>query len=448
MSRLVSSLLCGLGAVAWCSPATADWTAVHRDGSGNAAVPVASLVTDVSVAPAWSTGAGSLNTGARALDFEGRVYAVEFASGPAAIRIKGFNRQTGVLEWTSADLDVGDSIAFGSLSAPVIDPATRALFHGSGSSMHRLDLDAATPAASLVWSTAISASNTDANGETQIINSSAALGAGNVYVKTFKGFLSPKSSQVVAFDAGTGAVAWHAMPAGPGQATPLFVDLGASKLVLVDAADGSGNGGLVAYDALTGAEVWNHATLTTPWNTGGRQFYGDLALHGGSVYAFTYDFSASGNLVIVDPATGAAAIHASLGTDCAPVIVGSTVYGIGGAYGDADIRAYNAATGAQLFSADLFGGLQYIFRNYLAATNDSLYVATDNGFGFAPNTFLLRLDPSTGATLSASVAVSNYTGAVTVGDDGAVFAFRQDGSLNALGITGASSVSDWGVLGW
>lgn len=448
MSRLVSSLLCGLGVAVWCSPATADWTAVHRDGNGNAFVPVASLVTDVSVTPAWSTGPGSLNTGARVLDFDGRVYAVEFTSGPDAIRIKGFNRQTGVLEWTSADLDVGDSIAFGSLSAPAIDASARALFYGSGESMHRLDLDAAIPAASLVWATTITGTNTNANGETAIINSSAALGAGNVYAKTFKGFLSPKSSQVVAFDAVTGAVAWHAMPAGPGQATPLFVDLGASKLVLVDAADGSGNGGLVAYDALTGTEVWNHATVSSPWNTAGKQFYGDLALHGGSVYGFTYDFSAAGNLVIVDPATGAAAIHASIGTDCAPVIVGSTVYGIGGAYGDADIRGYNAATGAQLFTADLFGGLHYNFRNYLAATTDSLYVATDNGFGFAPNTFLLRLDPSSGATLSSSVAATDYTGAVTVGDDGAVFAFRQGGSLNALGITAPSSVSNWGVLGW
>ncbi|MDK2971060.1 MAG: hypothetical protein PWP23_815 [Candidatus Sumerlaeota bacterium] len=424
--------------------AQADWLGAHRDGTNNAAVAVNAQLTDLATAvPSWSTGTGNLNAGAQPLVFDGVVYAVEFDT---AVRIQGFNKADGSSAWTSADLPAGNSISYGSVAAPVIDPAGRALYYGCGTQVAKFDLDETVPANTAVWSTPLTATNTDANGEYDIINSSASLGAGNVFIKTYKGFGSTRDSQIVALDQATGSVEWFAAPGGPGQMSPLFADLGATQLVITDAQDGSGNGGLVAYDAATGVEVWNHATVASPWNTGGRQFYGDLVLDGGTVYAFSYDFSATGDLVVVDAATGAASLYPAIGTDSPPLLAGGTLYGIGGSYGDADLRGYNPATGAQTFSADLFGGGQYIFRNYVVAVNDALYCATDNGFGSAANTFLLRLDPVNGAVASSSAAAENYTGTVSIDDDGSVFTFRAGGNLTALAVPASAGVADWLVL--
>ncbi len=294
----------------------------------------------------------------------------------------------------------------------------------SGTTMHRLDLN---NEGAMDWSTAMDDTNTDPDGDTGIVNSSPSMSEDFVYIKTTD--FTAGASQVVAFNKESGAVEWFQKPGGPGGFSPLYVDLGTNAIVVTDAEDSEGNRGLAAFD-VSGIEVWNHATVENPWDVGSgfAGVWADVVFHDGKIYGFSYDFSADGILVTVDPATGEATLSDSLGTDCPPVIMGDNIYGVGGAFGDADFNAYQVSNGMEIFSSDLRGGGESIFRNYMAATNDLIYVATNSA-----TPYLLIVDPADGSIVSRSKTGAGYTGAVTLDDDGNVYVVSNDGSLNAFG---------------
>lgn len=415
----------------------ADWPAIHRGADNNAYVPAAALVTNLATASeSWSTGAENIFTGARPIIVGGSVYTVCHYYGPDRVTVKAFNRTTGVEQWESPNLSLGNTVSFGSASTLLASGG--ALYIGTGTALQKLNpVDG-----SVTWSTTFTASSTDATGVYTIVNSSPAGGDGRVYIATAD--FGSGGAQVVAVDQTTGNVSWFRKTGGVGVQTPLYYENGATKLVITDTITG-GNAGALALDATTGNVVWSHATVSSPWNTGGNQFYGDFVLSGATAYGFSYDFmSATSNLVSFNVETGALNYsQPGLSTDCVPVLVSGVLYGVGGTYGNASVAAYNPATGAENYRVALNGGGNYIFRNYIAATNSGLFVANDIGFPAVPNTQLLLIDPATGATTSATPAsaANNYTGAVSVDDDGAIFVAARDGSLRAF--LGSTNVADW-----
>src|SRR5690606_30556077 len=177
----------------------------------------------------------------------------------------------------------------------------------------------------------------------------------------------------------TGSVVWHDKHGGVGADSPLFHDAGAQQIVYSTIGNG-----IRAYDADTGAVVWDHADAGIPggaWSTGDT-FWTELVYDGGFIYGQTYNFlGTDAEIVKVDAATGELVwIQDDSETpvsDCPMLLIGGTLYAFGGPFGNVDLTAFDASSGLRLWSENIGGT---VFRNYSAAMNDRIYIAQD-GFG-------------------------------------------------------------------
>lgn len=397
--------------------ASAQWTTVHRDASHNAVVAGPATVGLVARTPTWQSNAENL-TDARVLVLGGLAIAVAatdggtpFTGGDDTARLRAFNTATGARVWESAVLDPLGSVANGSVSSPVIDATERRVYYGVGSTVTKLNLDTGAT----VWSSDVDSTSTAPGRAFEVVNSSPALGSGKVFIQTTTFGGTP--SQVVAFDTTTGAVVWSRATGGLGVTAPLHAELtGGARRVFVDTATGS-NAGMQALDADTGAVVWNSLTLSSPWSLPGAGFNGiwaDVVLVGGKLIGLSYDFSANGNLFCVDAATGSATgtgnfIVAAAGSDCPPFVVDGVVFNFGGGFGAAELRRFDATSGALLGTAALGGGF---FRNYIAATSDRLFLA-QTGRG-------IQMFDIDGNPVDANASIASSS-PVSLGEDGSVY---------------------------
>lgn len=424
------------------APALADWTSVHRDNSNNAVVPIPSVVTDVSGGPAASSAALDLATSARPVLADGRAYVVQMDDGGTpfdpsddALRLVALSPVSLAVEWTSVDLDVGDSVSFGSTAAPTfVDFGTVSLlFYGSGSTVHAVD----AASGNLEWTTTLDDSNTaPTDAAYALINSSAVYGDGKVFVSTYYDAFGAASdlSQVVALDAATGDVEWFVVTGGRGQAGPVYFDEGLAQPIVIVNTDA----GLVALSTDDGSAVWSHDDAGLPggpW-TVDDDFWVEPIVADGSLFAATYNFGGTGgNLVRVNPATGELLwkndLSATLVSDCPLIYVGSParLYALGGPFGDASLSIYDPADGNELDRVELNVG---VFRNYMAATEEHLYLAADG-------VRVLDLDGDEESLYS----VGGINAPVSVASDGSVYLVA-GGQLHRFEQT--TSVRDWSMF--
>jgi hypothetical protein len=405
----------------------ADWTQQHRDASQNRYVPVPGF-GDVTGTPALVTSGAGLTGSTPVLISGSTAYTLVRTSGPDTCRVIATELETGnpLAGYTPADLDT--AISF-SLSSPTIEGGD--LYIGTGTTVYRLN----GTSGSTVWSTVLSASNSDPSVDAQyaIVNSSVAVGTSNVLVQTYdSSFTAPyNKSQLVALNRATGTVAWFVKSGGIGTASPMLHDAGGTEIVIVQ-VEQAGGGGMRAFNADTGAAVWDSATVTTPWSTT-NLVWTDAIIVAGKLYAVTYNFSGTnGQLVRVDASTGALEYAVpSITADCPPVLAGGNIYLLGGPFGSPLLTSHVEANGAAGFSvaAPASGG---IFRNYLTATDSYLYFSR-GGDG------LRVVDISNGALVSTSAA-TNLNSPPTIDASGRIHV-RGGGERYIFDAT--SNVSDW-----
>lgn len=411
-----SSVVLATGALAlaavFLQPAAAAWTSVHRDGTNNRFTPATDAPTDLTVAPAADTGSLNLQTGSAPVLSDALVFAVARRSGPNRVFLRAFSKHDLSLQWTSPDLDA-TSETF-SLSSPTYQASDNALYFGTGSTMFKLS--AAT--GQVLWSTPMTSANTQSGSKYTITNASPVVAGGRVYIHTYGGFSGPYlTTQLVAFDATTGAVDWSAIAGGIGTASPVFYDdpdVADPDLLIASTGNASNNGGMKAFNAATGALVWDSASVAMPWATANLIWAeATLVPASGKLFAVTYNFSGTnGQLLRVDAATGFLDYGAaSLTADSPPIVNAGEVVVLGGPFGIGELERHLSIDGSVAGSTSVSGS---IFRNHPTLTaEDGLYLSIgDEG---------TRRFAGPGLSLASTTSDLSYSGPTVIDDNGDLY---------------------------
>lgn len=421
-----------LAAVAlWPSASQAGWDKQHMDPSNNAVLNQNALVQDVSAGPAWSTGPQKLMGGCGVAMYGGKLFTTaieghftngETQRGDDKFSIKAFNAATGKLAWESPQLDLGLSVDYWTISSPTVDPATGALYVGSGQSVQKLD--GATGA--LLASVKLTAANTAAGLSYDIVNSSPALGGGLLFIETYGGG-APALKQLVALRPSDLSVAWAKNATGFGTGVPCYVDGRVYTTI---------TGGIACYNAANGDLVWNSATLAQGAWSVSSAIYASLVYSQGNLYLVTagaWGQAKSSELLCVNAASGALNWRKPAPTNMGvtPLVLNGKVYLQGGVDGDNHLIAYNVSDGAEAFDQPV-GGSSY--TNYLAATLDRLYL-TDQAC-------LKVIDPASGAVLKKSDGF--FDGPVSLDTMGRLYA-NEGGALKQFSTTVPVELSGFSV---
>ena len=442
MTALKTFVMRGLGAGALMllgvTLHAADWPAAHQNPSNNAVAPVAAQVTSLAGAPAYFTGNEFIVNGAPITIANGRFYApAHQADGSTTqVTVICFNAEDGALLWESAPLDQGLSLAFGSTSAVAVDAANSAAFYATGNTVYRWNAQTGAPA----WSTVLDDTNTATSPTVQrwdVVNSSITIGGGRLFVETYGGF-QPNYKQIVALDAATGNVLWFQNDEGQGVGTPVYVEAGVNSRVYT-----AGVNAVYCYNAVTGALIWDSAlTPTATWDVGSWEIFSSITENNGRIYVAAGDpfFSATTTtLICADGLTGEKLWEApGLHSDIPPLVLDGKVYVYGGGF-PGRLASFDALTGA----AGIFVTVapnDFIFRDYMAATQDRIYL-TDGVFG---GQMLKIIDPATGAILDSA---AGYVGPVTVDSLGGLYVhdLAHGNSVSTFGTTVPVEVSEFTV---
>lgn len=352
------------------------------------------------------------------------------------VRVRQFSAATGAAGWSSPALAVGNTITFGSTSAPTVDFAGNAVYLGSGDRMQKLD----RATGQILWSTAINAGNTTAGlGAYEFINSAPAVGGHLVFAESYDMSFAGADKQTIAFNATTGAVAWSHADGGQGTGVPLYIaDAPTSRVVTAT------NGGARCYNAATGALIWRSDTAPTSWTTF-NYLFAPIVRSGNDLFVAGNSFGANGDLFCIDLATGSRkwAVANAPSTSNPPVVIGNRVYVLGGPFGAAQLGCYDVATGTQIYKV-VVGSSN--FSTFIAGVNGTIY-HTDG-------TALNVIRTSDGAVLSripgdcgGGVAVNPFGGVLVHAVTGYA-GFNAIGGLRAHGpVRAPSAVQNWALYG-
>ncbi len=413
------------------APADSGWLSIHGDAGNNALQPMPSQVATLAGGPSWDSGPAGLFAGAGMALSGGTFYTIAMRDGgnwdPSddVLTIKAFNAIDGTPDWESPPLDAGNSVGFGSTAGPTIDPASGALFYGSGRTLHRLSATGA-----IGWATTLTSATTQPAASLDLINSSPSLGEGRVFIATYSDFFGAyRDKQLVACDAAGGAIAWSVRCGGTGRSRPIFLDAPGGGLVLTEVFDGATSHGVAAYRAADGSLAWSHLSAPRPWSLA-DPIEAPLVHAGGRVYGVGYTSGGASRAFCIDPADGS--LHwmvETIASDCPPLLAGGKLFIYGGAFGAAELVALDPADGALLHTTAIGG---YAFRNAMAATQEHLYLAQSDFFGSAPTTDLVIVSLATGA-VSARLT-GTYTGPVMIDALGGIYVHYTAGGANLAGV--------------
>ncbi len=409
-----------------------QWPQIHLDSSNHATTGAPASVTDLTTGPQFTTGAQDLPAGVRPIIAGGQVFAVATQSSPSErIWIKSFNAADLAPEDESADLDTGNSVSFGSVTAPAADGPNGWLYFMSGSTAYRL----ATSDLSTDWSTTIDASNTSADADAHYgnVNASPIIADGHVYIKTYDDGFSTEGAQVVSLDQATGAVEWYAKVGGRGTATGVYIP-GTTPLFVTDSQSTTEDVVLKAYDPdSTGAATaaWTSAALNV--TTGFHGQWVEPIFANSKIYGVTTDVAfpgpAAGRLYQINPSDGTLDWNVGVvGADVPPVLLGGSLYVL---HSNGEIRQYDPADGSQIGTGASVAASP--FRDYWAASSDGIYLSI-SGSG-------LRFFDLAVSEQSASPATT-YAGPTTV-DPSTGYVYTHDESGGLALFTGTTSVRDF-----
>ena len=410
--------------------ARAQWPEAHGTAGNNARLAAASAVTDVTTSPTWTTGAASLYDRAALTLAGGRIYAVamddagSWQSDDDTLWIEALDAADGRRAWRSAPLPAGNAVGYGSIAAVTVDASAGALYYGASNRVHRLD--ARTGA--ITWSTPLTADTTTSGASMEIINASAAVAAGRVFVATYGDYFAGYTDkQLVALDAATGAIAWSVKTGGTGRSRPIAAPELAGGIVLTEAFDGATSHGVAAFRISDGTPVWNSLGAPLPWSLAYR-IEAPLVLDAGRIYGLGYsgNLAGTGRLFCADAATGSLVwVVDSIDSDAPPLVAGGKVFVFGGAFGASRLVAYDTADGSELHATDVGGNAS---RNAMAATAEHLYFAQTDFYASDPTPELLVARISDGQIVSRTTG-GQFDGAVALDRFGGIYAHASDGTL-------------------
>ena len=180
-----------------------------------------------------------------------------------------------------------------------------------------------------------------------------------------------------------------------------------------------------------GTVVWDSAdtiTLTQSWGAqAGYSYMSSVVLTDGKVLAIDYTFDGwpagpyytTSTLTCADAATGNMAWQVTCpNSDCPPLVIGTKVYVLGSSsVGPLNLGCYNLADGSEVFSPVTLAAFGYTYRNYMAATEDCIYIVTNEW----PSK-LIVVDPVDGSILSSNNG--GFSGPVNLDSKGGLYAHR------------------------
>jgi outer membrane protein assembly factor BamB len=403
-----------------------EWFLNHLTPGNNARVDFPAQFTNFNNGPLWSRPDLNIVPNTRITVSDPHLFCPVHINSPApAVHVMALHARTGEQVWQSPGLDQGLSLSFESSTGVTVDDPGNALIYASGRTVYKLD----KADGSIIWSTVIDDTNTSPGlTDFDFANASPQVGDGMVFIETYGGFTyEPK--QTIALDLATGNVAWFRHDRGPGTATTPFLQGSPSRIYTT-----AGTGNAICYNAATGAKIWrSDVDPAIPWTLDPYILTGAMTVEGGRLYAVGHNFTdTTGTLVCANALTGDLEwqVVAPI-SDIPPLIIGNVVYIYGGGFGgtgDALLWAFDRDTGNEVFKATIvsFG---FLFRNYMAATNDSIYATGGNN--------LYILDPANGNILDQ--LSGTYTGGVTIDEAGGVYShtatFGGPSGLQAFGTT-------------
>jgi hypothetical protein len=412
-----------IGGMPMLGMAGGGWPLPHQSSDNNAVADRPTQIEDVSGGPVWSTPNLDLSDRSPITIFDPLIYGAGELPGEPGVPgvVRAIDAYSGVPVWRTEALDTP---GFLSSSAVSVVESESAIYYPSGETVYKFD----ALSGETLWSTVLSGDNTESSPTVQnwtVINSSAMPGSDKIFLETFGGF-TPAYKQLIALDRDDGAVAWFVNDGGMGNGTPLFL-AGTPNRVY-----STGVNSLRCYNADSGGLLWDSATDTpTTWTTAPWAIFANVTHAGGDVYVVGADsaFSAStATLVCADAMTGDLnwQVDAPV-SDCPPLVLNGRVYIYGGGF-PGRLAAYDAASGAPIFN-EVIAPFAFVFRAYMAATQDRLYMTDD--------TNLYVVDPADGGVVSQ--AAGTYAGPVTIDELGGVYAhqatFGVESFISAFGQT-------------
>jgi outer membrane protein assembly factor BamB len=419
--RIAVALLVG-GAQTPCR-AGGGWPLPHLGGDNNAVADLPTQVEDVSGGPKWNTPNLDLADRAPVTVFDPFIYNPGELKGEPGTPgvVHAIDAYSGDPLWQTEPLDTA---GFLSSSAVTVVESENAIYYPSGTHVYKFN----ALTGQMLWETELSGDNTATSPTVQswtIVNSSAMPGSDKVFLETFGGF-TPSYKQLVALDRDDGEVAWFVNDGGLGNGNPLFL-AGTPNRVY-----STGEDNLRCYNADSGALLWDSAVDTpTTWTTAPWVIFATVAHADGRIYTVGADsaFTATTTtLVCADALTGDLLwqVDAPV-SDCPPLILDGRVYIYGGGF-PARLAAYDAVTGAPIFNT-VIAPFAFVFRAYMAATQDHLYMTDD--------TNLYVVDPADGSVVSE--VAGTYAGPVTIDELGGIYVhqatFSVESYISAFGQT-------------
>jgi outer membrane protein assembly factor BamB len=373
--------------------------------------------------PFWTTGPEMLANEGSVVVLPGEpglVIAWAAISGSAAV--KAFNIDTGAHVWTSPPLAGGNTIAFGSWHTAAADAATTSVLIATGGFLYRLD----GTDGSIVWQRAL-----NLGGSSDIVNGSVTIGGGRAYISTYGGF-APSGKRLYAVNVSDGTVAWSVQEGGPGSEAPVYVENNLGSVVYTLTATG-----INARNSTDGNLIWSStAPLSGSPLSITNAFFGGLTYYKGVLYAPTFNFGGTSELVAVDGTTGALVWknNSTVTGDSTPVVLGDKVYIVGHDIWDGPsfLAAYSRLDGSQQFKVQLTTA-STMWNVSPVAFNDAIAVTLgSNTYSPGAPTGVRLLDPATGASITTiSSDAAQARGTPAIGRDGRLYTLRANGGLAA-----------------
>jgi outer membrane protein assembly factor BamB len=421
-SVLVSSLLI-LGVSQSVSPVlAAEWTQFHGDATHAGSADLGPSLSTYST-PRFQVGSG-LGSGFMGANssspvvMNGTIYAYS-ASGA----VTAFRESDGAQLWSTPIAGA----SFGSWSSPSADPASNSVYIGSGEYVYRLNATTGQQ----VWSYHLT--TMDSHGETyaSVVNASPTINAtdGLVYMHTYGSFGG--GTRLHAINTANGTTAWAKDLTGQGQGAVAY-NAAQNLLYTTVGTDGSwssGNGGIRAFNATTGADAWLSEGSFEPLSFGGIAY--NAATN--QVVAGGYDFYSYAGMLTANGTTGQTISYtgddASPSGDFTPAFGDDNlVYVTGAEFQDGPfVMAFNTLTGQEVWRSALGWG----------GWNQSVVYAASDGTGrdvvYCSDQYGTRygmFDADSGALLASYAAAGGGPGALANGN---LYFLSGDGQLMAFG---------------
>jgi len=368
--------------------AGASWEQFHGDARNSGVASGDGFGLANMAAPRFVSSKVGLNAQSSPCVMGGKVFAY------GNDKLIAFDKNNGSVKWSAT---VKDGSALWSWSSPSADKATNSVLIGSGDTVYCFNADNGSKR----WEKQVG----------DIVNSSPLIVGGKVYIHADGGF--GMSASFYALNISDGSTAWSAIAGGgAGSAKPVYQDG-----LVYSTIDFK----MRAYEAATGNVVW-----TSPFDAG-YAFFGGITYADDVLYAPTYNFSGDGTLVAVNALDGSLIWEKPTPSgDATPAVCGDLVLTSGDWMGPGTTTAHRLSDGSVEWTAALGGwAFSPTVIDLSPAPGDEYAVLTEqNGSKVA------LVDLATGGIAASYSGAGGGPAAIA---DGSIYLIGNDGALWSFG---------------